>query len=99
MIVGSPHRPRGSARSPLAAALANEELGLLEPRKAAVVEACREIRGGKLHDQFVVDVIQGGGAGTSTSVNANEVIANRVSKHPVLALQRSVRHALASVTP
>ncbi|CAM5275318.1 Aspartate ammonia-lyase OS=Streptomyces aurantiogriseus OX=66870 GN=aspA PE=3 SV=1 [Streptomyces aurantiogriseus] len=60
-----------------AAALANEELGLLEPGKAAaIVEACQEIRAGKLHDQFVVDVIQGG-AGTSTNMNANEVVANR----------------------
>jgi aspartate ammonia-lyase len=60
-----------------AAALANEELGLLAPHKASsIVEACREIRAGKLHDQFVVDVIQGG-AGTSTNMNANEVIANR----------------------
>ncbi|MFD7326206.1 aspartate ammonia-lyase [Streptomyces sp. NPDC059875] len=60
-----------------AAALANEELGLLAPEKAAaIVAACREIRTGKLHDQFVVDVIQGG-AGTSTNMNANEVIANR----------------------
>ena len=37
---------------------------------------CEEIRAGKLHEQFVVDVIQGG-AGTSTNMNANEVIANR----------------------
>ncbi|MFF3314025.1 aspartate ammonia-lyase [Streptomyces sp. NPDC003035] len=60
-----------------AAALANEELGLLAPEKAAaIVAACREIRTGKLHDQFVVDVIQGG-AGTSTNMNANEVVANR----------------------
>jgi aspartate ammonia-lyase len=60
-----------------AAALANEELGLLEPKKAAaIVAACREIRDGKLHDQFIVDVIQGG-AGTSTNMNANEVAANR----------------------
>ncbi|MEU6986091.1 aspartate ammonia-lyase [Streptomyces sp. NPDC046324] len=60
-----------------AAALANEELGLLSPAKtAAIVAACREIRGGKLHDQFVVDVVQGG-AGTSTNMNANEVVANR----------------------
>ncbi len=42
----------------------------------AIVAACREIRAGKLHDQFVVDVIQGG-AGTSTNMNANEVVANR----------------------
>jgi aspartate ammonia-lyase len=42
----------------------------------AIVKACEEIRNGKLHEQFVVDVIQGG-AGTSTNMNANEVIANR----------------------
>ena len=45
-------------------------------RTDAIVAACEEIRAGKLHDQFVVDVIQGG-AGTSTNMNANEVIANR----------------------
>ena len=60
-----------------AAALANHELGLLdETRCKAIVAACEELRGGGLHDQFVVDVIQGG-AGTSTNMNANEVIANR----------------------
>ncbi len=60
-----------------AAALANFELGLLERRKAeAIGAACGAIRAGELHDQFVVDVIQGG-AGTSTNMNANEVIANR----------------------
>ena len=45
-------------------------------RADAIVAACEEIVGGALHDQFVVDVIQGG-AGTSTNMNANEVIANR----------------------
>jgi aspartate ammonia-lyase len=60
-----------------AAALANHELGLLdEARCDAIVKACAELLGGKLHEQFVVDVIQGG-AGTSTNMNANEVIANR----------------------
>src|SRR5512132_631851 len=60
-----------------AAALANQELGLLGKEKTEViVKACDEIRAGKLHEQFVVDVIQGG-AGTSTNMNANEVIANR----------------------
>ncbi|MFS8637054.1 MAG: aspartate ammonia-lyase [Gemmatimonadota bacterium] len=60
-----------------AAALANMELGLLDEQIGkAIVQACQEIRSGKLHDQFVVDVIQGG-AGTSTNMNANEVIANR----------------------
>ena len=59
-----------------AAALANRELGLLDPAHAdVIVEACKRIRGGELTDQFVVDVIQGG-AGTSTNMNANEVIAN-----------------------
>ncbi len=42
----------------------------------AIISACDEILEGKLHDQFVVDMIQGG-AGTSTNMNANEVIANR----------------------
>jgi aspartate ammonia-lyase len=60
-----------------AAALTNFELRLLdEARKNAIVAACEEIRAGKWHYQFVVDVIQGG-AGTSTNMNANEVIANR----------------------
>jgi aspartate ammonia-lyase len=60
-----------------AAAEANRNLGLLDRERAdAIVAACREIRAGQLHDQFVVDVIQGG-AGTSTNMNANEVIANR----------------------
>ena len=61
----------------LAAARANAEIGALDPRKAELIEqACREILDGKLHDQFVVGIIQGG-AGTSTNMNANEVIANR----------------------
>jgi len=60
-----------------AAATANEELGLLDPAIAdAIRRAAREIRDGNLHNEFVVDVIQGG-AGTSTNMNANEVIANR----------------------
>ena len=60
-----------------AAAEANHSLGLLDrPRCDAIVAACREIESGALHDQFVVDVIQGG-AGTSTNMNANEVVANR----------------------
>src|SRR5882724_8693572 len=60
-----------------AAAIANSELGLLDEKRAVAIRlACEEIREGRLHDQFVVDVIQGG-AGTSTNMNANEVIANR----------------------
>jgi aspartate ammonia-lyase len=61
----------------LAAAHANLELGELDgERFDAIAGACQEIIAGALHDQFVVDVIQGG-AGTSTNMNANEVIANR----------------------
>jgi len=60
-----------------AAANTNRELKLLDADKAsAIVKACNEIRDRKLHEEFVVDVIQGG-AGTSTNMNANEVIANR----------------------
>ena len=60
-----------------AAARANFELGLLDNNiREAIVKACRELRNGKYHNQFVVDMIQGG-AGTSTNMNANEVIANR----------------------
>ena len=60
-----------------AAARANNELGLLDDVKAsAIAKACEEVRQGALLEEFVVDVIQGG-AGTSTNMNANEVIANR----------------------
>ena len=60
-----------------AAAETNQQLGLLGTEVAeAIIAACVEIRDGSLHEQFVVDQIQGG-AGTSTNMNANEVIANR----------------------
>ncbi len=59
------------------AARANHELGLFNDTIAyAIDEACSEIINGKFHRHFVVDMIQGG-AGTSTNMNANEVIANR----------------------
>ena len=68
---------RALAQIKKAAAQANHELDLLnEKRTKAICTACDEIIAGKLHDSFVVDVIQGG-AGTSTNMNANEVIANR----------------------
>ena len=60
----------------LAAALANQEGGWLPKEKSEMIqEACRELMGGKHHDQFVVDKFQAG-AGTSYHMNANEVIAN-----------------------
>lgn len=60
-----------------AAAIANYEVGnLSESLKNVIAQAADEIIGGKFHDQFIVDPIQGG-AGTSVNMNANEVIANR----------------------
>lgn len=60
-----------------AAAISNNEAGLLDKNiKEAIVKACDEIIDEKLHNQFIVDPIQGG-AGTSMNMNANEVIANR----------------------
>lgn len=59
-----------------AAARTNQEMNLLSTEKAdAIVFACQDLIQGDHHDQFIVDVIQGG-AGTSTNMNANEVIAN-----------------------
>ena len=61
----------------MAAAEANAELGVLDRGIAdAIIAACREIVDGKLHENFPVDMMQGG-AGTSVNMNANEVIANR----------------------
>lgn len=68
---------RALAEVKKAAALANREIGLLTNDVCLpVCQACDEIIAGHWHEQFVVDVIQGG-AGTSTNMNANEVIANR----------------------
>ncbi len=60
-----------------AAALANADIGQLDRSvAAAIADAADEVIAGKLHDQFIVDPIQGG-AGTSINMNANEVLANR----------------------
>ncbi|KPK46421.1 MAG: aspartate ammonia-lyase [Dehalococcoidia bacterium SM23_28_2] len=62
------------------AAEVNAELGLLEPQLSeAIVRAAEEVAEGRLDDQFVVDVFQTG-SGTSTNMNANEVIANRAAE-------------------
>ncbi len=59
-----------------ACAMANRDVGLLDPRIAdAIIKACERLIAGEFVDQFVIDFIQGG-AGTSTNMNANEVIAN-----------------------
>ena len=76
-ISNMPNLIRALAHIKKAAASVNSELGAISSAHArAIVQACDEIVAGQLHDQFVVDVIQGG-AGTSTNMNANEVIANR----------------------
>lgn len=72
-----PYFIKGLAMVKEAAAKANRDLGEIKPEVAdAIIAACHEIEQGKLRDQFVVDMVQGG-AGTSTNMNANEVIANR----------------------
>lgn len=71
------HLIEGLALVKKAAAQANHELGRLDATKMwAICDACDELLKGRLRDQFTVDMFQGG-AGTSTNMNANEVIANR----------------------
>lgn len=77
-----------------AAAQTNRELGLLDDMTAdLIVRAAREIRAGRHHEHFLVDMIQGG-AGTSTNMNANEVIANRA-----LELRNEARGSYHVVSP
>ncbi len=72
-----PHLIRALAAIKEATAWANLQLDLLDERVAdAIMRASAEVREGSLHSEFVVDVIQGG-AGTSTNMAANEIIANR----------------------
>ncbi|UJJ32604.1 aspartate ammonia-lyase [Halopseudomonas maritima] len=75
-IAHFPELIRALAMVKQAAALTNHDFGLLNTTKTeAIVSACEDIAAGQYLDQFIVDVIQGG-AGTSTNMNANEVIAN-----------------------
>ncbi len=76
-IAQYPHLIGALAAIKEATAWANLQLGLIEERiAAAIMRAAAEVRDGSLHSEFVVDVIQGG-AGTSTNMAANEIIANR----------------------
>ena len=71
-----PDYVRAYAMVKLAAARANTEVGRMKPETLSAIEkACQAIVDGKYHDQFLVDMYQGG-AGTSANMNANEVIAN-----------------------
>lgn len=73
----SPRLVKALAQVKKAACIANHELGYIDADRAAVIQqACDEIAEGKWSDQFPVDACQGG-AGTSTNMNVNEVIANR----------------------
>jgi fumarate hydratase class II len=72
-----------------AAARANQDLGLIDAGRAeAILAACEEVIEGKLDDHFPLDVFQTG-SGTSTNMNANEVIANRASE--ILGAERGSR--------
>src|SRR6202022_103220 len=62
------------------AAVVNRNLGLLDRRRADAIEkAAQEVVDGKLDDAFILDIFQTG-SGTSTNMNANEVISNRASE-------------------
>ena len=81
LLSSYPNFIRGMAFTKKAAAMANVEVGMITPEQGeAIVWACDQLIDGKYHDQFPIDMIQGG-AGTSTNMCANEVIAN-------LALER-----------
>lgn len=76
-LSGFPAFIRALAIVKRACAKANFELGHLDAERCQhIAQACHEIEQGHWHDQFIVDMVQGG-AGTSTNMNANEVIANR----------------------
>ncbi len=73
----SPYLIRAYARVKEACATANMELGVLDaPRGEAILQAAREMAQGKFDSEFIVDVFQAG-AGTSTNMNVNEILANR----------------------
>ena len=87
-----PNFIRSLAKVKKATALTNYELGdLTLIQRDAIAQACDEIIAGQFHDQFIVDPIQGG-AGTSTNMNANEVIANRALE--ILGHPRSSYHII-----
>ena len=76
-----PEIVRALAMVKMAAARANHDCGALSRKILKGIEAaCLDLMEGRFHDQFLVDVFQGG-AGTSTNMNANEVIANRALEH------------------
>ena len=76
LLEAFPELIQSLALTKMAAAMANMELGVLDKERGdAIVEACRRVFAGEANKEFIVDMVQGG-AGTSTNMNANEVIAN-----------------------
>jgi aspartate ammonia-lyase len=79
-LKASPFLVRALAMIKLAAAEANQELGLITPEQgSAIAQAAQEVLDGKHHEHFVVDVFQAG-AGVSLHMNTNEVLANRAGQ-------------------
>lgn len=82
-LSGRPSRPElitALAQVKLACARTNSDLGYLPaPEAQAIIQACEEIAAGSFRREFVVDALQGG-AGTSTNMNMNEVVANRAEE-------------------
>lgn len=76
-----PYFIKAIAQVKKAAAITNLNFGVIsELQSGAIVKACDDVISGQFNDEFIVDVIQGG-AGTSTNMNANEVIANRALEY------------------
>ncbi len=81
LLSSYPNFIKGLAITKKAAAVANEKTGMINAeQRDAIMWACDQLLEGKYHDQFPIDMIQGG-AGTSTNMNANEVIANLALEH------------------
>ncbi|MBR5092821.1 MAG: aspartate ammonia-lyase [Bacteroidales bacterium] len=81
LLSAYPNFIKGLAMTKKAAAMANIEVGMITPQQGeAILWACDELLAGRHHDQFPIDMIQGG-AGTSTNMAANEVIANLALEH------------------
>ena len=81
LLSSYPNFIKGMALTKKAAAMANVEVGMITPQQGeAIMWACDQLIAGLYHDQFPIDMIQGG-AGTSTNMAANEVIANLALEH------------------
>jgi fumarate hydratase, class II len=96
--IGFPRRfVRALAIIKHAAASANQELGLLDAKIAGAIRAAAtEVMDGKLDKEFVVDIFQTG-SGTSTNMNANEVIANRALEL-LSAKREEARRSIRTIT-